>query len=156
MNELEKKVDALIRLCLADDGDDARAARKELECFAKQHRSVGGVSLRLQICRVLRELGVPEHLIGYEFLVDAVMLTVDKPDYLRHVTGALYPAVAKKHNCTDKQVERAMRHAIETAWNRCALEDIARYFGNTISPSRGKPVNSEFIARVANAVRMGE
>ena len=87
MNELEKKVDALIRLCLADDGDDARAARKELECCAKQHRSSGGVSLRLQICRVLRELGVPEHLIGYEFRVDAVMLTVDKPDYLRRVTG---------------------------------------------------------------------
>lgn len=156
MNELEKKVDALIRLCLADGGEDAAAARTELENCVKKQKPADGVSLRLQICRVLRELGVPEHLIGYEFLVDAVALTVDRPDYLRHVTGALYPTVAKKHDCTDKQVERAMRHAIETAWNRCALDDIARYFGNTISPSRGKPVNSEFIARVANAVRLGE
>lgn len=110
----------------------------------------------LKTRRILRELGVPEHLSGYGYLVDAVLLTIREPDYLRHVTGRLYPDVAKKHGSTGKRVERAMRHAIETAWCRCALDDIARYFGNTICPSRGKPVNSEFIARVSSAVCLGE
>ena len=75
------------------------------------------------------------------------------PSYLRRITTALYPDVAKKYRSTPSQTERAIRHAIETAWSRCDLDTLSYYFGNTVSPVKGKPVNSEFIACVSNAIR---
>lgn len=129
--------------------------REKKMSVAKAVRYDDTRDLQIRAGKVMRELGVPEHLSGYLYLLEAILLTLREPDYLRHITGRLYPEVAKMHGSTDKRVERAMRHAIETAWCRCSLDAVAHYFGNTISPSRGKPVNSEFIARVASAVRLG-
>lgn len=157
MNELEQKVNALISLCTARDAAAERSARQVLEALQKKgRRAEKNGSVQAQVRRVLRELGVPEHLTGHAYLLEAVTLVLQEPAYLRRVTAGLYPAVAKRFASTPARVERSMRHAIETAWSRCALDTLDRYFGNTVSPTRGKPVNSEFIARVSSAVRLGE
>lgn len=113
-----------------------------------------GRNVRIRNC--LRELGVPEHLIGYNYLLSAVELVARDPTLLRRMMSGLYPAVASIHDSTPQRTERAIRHAIETACVRCDPNVLTAYFGNTISPDKGKPVNSEFIARICNAVRQGE
>ena len=85
--------------------------------------------------------------------VQTPILTVSSPELIDRITGKLYPAVAQKFNTTPSRVERAIRHAIECAWARCDLGVISEYFGNTVSPTRCKPTNSEFIARLANIIR---
>ena len=153
MKELEQKVEMLIRLCTAEDEEAERTLKEELRSMPMQ--TEGEYDTRYRICQILRELGVPEHLTGYQYLVEAVELVVREPAYLRRITKGLYPDVAKKYHSTPTKTERAIRHAIETAWTRCDLDTLSDYFGNTICPIRGKPINSEFIARVANAVRQG-
>ena len=153
MKELQKKVEMLIRLCTAENESEERMIKEQLRCLPLITEEEYDISHR--ICQILRELGVPEHLTGYLYLVEAVELVVREPAYLRRITAGLYPDVAKKYHSTPTKTERAIRHAIETAWSRCDLDTLNYYFGNTVSPLRGKPVNSEFIARVSNAVRQG-
>ena len=112
-----------------------------------------GNDLYDRTCVVLRRLGVPAHLRGHAYLAEAVMLALRQPDCLRHMTGELYPAVARKYHTTPAGTERAMRHAVETAWLRGDPQMLDAYFGNSVSPQRGKPVKSEFIAQVSGAVR---
>lgn len=151
MKNMEKKIEALVRLCTAESASEEYAMKellRSLKCDGEE-----APDLNIRICRVLRLLGVPEHLSGHLYLQEAVELVMREPSYLRHVTTALYPDVARKYQSSPGRVERCIRHAIETAWSRCDLDTLSEYFGNTISPVRGKPVNSEFIARVASAVR---
>ena len=107
-----------------------------------------------KIILTLRELGVPAHLEGYEYLKDAFQICLDDAKAIRSVTKNIYPQIAKSFETTPRRVERAIRHAIEVAWDRGDLEVFARFFGNSISPDRGKPTNSEFIATVVEAIRM--
>lgn len=151
MRYLSKKVEMLIRLCTAEDEATENALKEELRGFVLPEKKEP--TLQVRICRVLRDLGVPEHLSGYLYLVEAIELVIMDPSYLRRITTALYPDVAKKYRSTPSQTERAIRHAIETAWSRCDLDTLSYYFGNTVSPVKGKPVNSEFIACVSNAIR---
>ena len=109
-------------------------------------------NLRSATGGLLRELGVPEHLNGYTYLLEAVELASADPSVLRKMTTALYPSVARKYSTTPAASERAIRLAIENAWLRCDPEIQRFYFGNTISPEKGKPSNSEFITRVLSAV----
>ena len=102
---------------------------------------------------LLIELGVPEHIKGSKYLRKAILAVTENEDLLNAVTCELYPIVAEAYSSTASKVERAIRHAVEAAWDRGDLDVMARYFGNTISPSKGKPTNSEFIARCANIVR---
>lgn len=153
MRNLEKKVEMLIRLCTAEDEASECALKEELRDFAPPEKEEP--TLQVRICRVLRDLGVPEHLSGYLYLVEAVEMVILEPSYLRRITTGLYPDIAKKYQSSPGRTERAIRHAIETAWSRCDLDTLSYYFGNTVSPVKGKPVNSEFIARVSNAVRQG-
>lgn len=104
-------------------------------------------------CAVLREVGVPAHLKGHAYLAEAVMLALQHPDYLRHMMDRLYPAVARKYHTTPASVERAMRHAVETAWLRADPDILTSFFGNTVSPRKGKPVNAEFIAQISGFLR---
>ncbi len=106
--------------------------------------------------KILRELGIPEHLTGYTYLREAVELAVHDPVLPRYMMKRLYPAVAGKFHSTPQRAERAMRHAIETAWARGDPESLWTFFGNSVNPVRGKPANSEFIARIASAVRQEE
>lgn len=109
--------------------------------------------LERAVGNVLRELGIPAHLKGYRYLNTGIRLIVDKPDLIYAVTTKLYPNVAGVHGTTKSRVERAMRHAIETAWLRGDADVHARYFGNTVSYDKGKPTNVEFLAVVSDEVR---
>ncbi|MBQ8510474.1 MAG: sporulation initiation factor Spo0A C-terminal domain-containing protein [Clostridia bacterium] len=111
--------------------------------------------LETQITRILHNVGIPAHIKGYTYLRCAIKLTVEDPEIINFVTKSLYPSVAKRFSTTTSRVERAIRHAIEVAWDRGDLEILNDYFGYTISRQRGKPTNSEFIAMIADKLRLG-
>lgn len=106
------------------------------------------------ISRIMREIGVPAHIKGYQYLREAILLAVHDPDLMHAVTKVLYPTVAKTYKTTSSRVERAIRHAIEVAWDRGDVDVLASYFGYTIQNSRGKPTNSEFIAMISDKLRL--
>lgn len=111
------------------------------------------ISANLWLC-LIHEVGVPAHIKGYQYLRDAITLVVNNMDYLSAVTKELYPAIAKMNNTTPSRVERAIRHAIEIAWNRGKLETLDSLFGYTVKTDKGKPTNSEFIAIIADKLRL--
>jgi len=111
-------------------------------------------SIEIEITNIIHEIGVPAHIKGYFYLREAIGMVVKNVDLLGAVTKELYPTIAKKYNTTPSRVERAIRHAIEIAWNRGCLETINNLFGYTIHSQKGKPTNSEFIAMVADKLRM--
>jgi len=113
-------------------------------------------SLEVDITRVIHQMGVPAHVKGYQYLRDAIMLVCEEVNLMGAVTKELYPMIAEKYNTTASRVERAIRHAIELAWDRGNVDLMNRYFGYTINIERGKPTNSEFIAMIADKMRMGE
>lgn len=108
-----------------------------------------------KVTSVMHELGIPAHIKGYLYLRDAILMVIDRVELLSRITKELYPSIATKHLTTPSRVERAIRHAIEVAWDRGNMEFIQRVFGHTISQEKGKPTNSEFIAMVADRLRLG-
>lgn len=110
--------------------------------------------LVLQITSIIHEIGVPAHIKGYQYLRKAIEIAVEDADSINAVTKVLYPEVAKEFDTTASRVERAIRHAIEVGWDRGDLETLQGYFGYTVSNAKGKPTNSEFIAMVADKLRM--
>ena len=116
------------------------------------HTSVD--SDELTVTEILHQIGVPAHIKGYQFLRDAILLTMNEPEYINAVTKRLYPEIAKKNGTTASRVERAIRHAIEVAWDRGDVDTLNSYFGYTIHNLRGKPTNSEFIAMIADKIRL--
>ena len=106
--------------------------------------------LESRITEILHEIGVPAHIKGYQYLREAIMLTVEDMDVINAVTKVLYPEVARKFGTTPSRVERAIRHAIEVAWDRGDVETLQRFFGYTVSGIKGKPTNSVFIAMIAD------
>lgn len=111
-------------------------------------------SLEMQVTDIIHQIGVPAHIKGYQYLRDAILLAIDDEQIINAVTKRLYPAVAKKHGTTSSRVERAIRHAIEVAWDRGDVEVLNAYFGYTIHNERGKPTNSEFIAMISDKFRL--
>ena len=111
-------------------------------------------NLEHDVTRLLHEIGIPAHIKGYQYLRDAIEISVEEEEMLISVTKVLYPAIAKRHNTTSSRVERAIRHAIEVAWSRGRLDTIHDIFGYTVSNGKGKPTNSEFIALVADTIRL--
>jgi len=116
---------------------------------SKQTRSLESV-----VTEVIHEIGVPAHIKGYQYLREAIILTVNDMEIINAVTKVLYPEVAKKFNTTASRVERAIRHAIEVAWDRGDLEVLQKFFGYTVSNIKGKPTNSEFIAMIADRISL--
>ena len=110
--------------------------------------------IEVEVTRIIHEVGIPAHVKGYQYLREAIMLVADDMNYLGAVTKELYPAIAGKYDTTANRVERAIRHAIELAWDRGNFEKINRFFGYTVSSDRGKPTNSEFIAIIADKLRL--
>jgi two-component system response regulator (stage 0 sporulation protein A) len=110
--------------------------------------------LEVEVTKIIHEIGVPAHVKGYQYLRDAIMLVVDEINYLGAVTKELYPTIAQKYDTTPSRVERAIRHAIELAWDRGDYDKINNFFGYTISGEKGKPTNSEFIAIIADKLRL--
>lgn len=110
--------------------------------------------LEIDITNIIHEVGVPAHIKGYQYLRHAITMVVEDMDLLSAVTKELYPAIAKKNNTTPSRVERAIRHAIEVAWNRGKIETLNSLFGYTVHNDKGKPTNSEFIAIIADKLRL--
>lgn len=112
------------------------------------------VNLEARVTDMIHEIGIPAHIKGYHYLRDAILMAVEDMDVLNAITKVLYPTVAKLHQTTASRVERAIRHAIEVAWSRGKLDTLDELFGYTVSNGKGKPTNSEFIALIADTIRL--
>ena len=110
--------------------------------------------IEIEVTNIMHDIGVPAHIKGYQYLRDAIMMVVEDLDIINSITKQLYPTIAKDYNTTPSRVERAIRHAIEVAWGRGRIDAINAIFGYTISVGKGKPTNSEFIAMVADKLRL--
>lgn len=111
-------------------------------------------SLEVTVSEIMHQIGVPAHIKGYQYLREAIILAVNDDEIMNSVTKLLYPTVAKTYKTTASRVERAIRHAIEVAWDRGDVDVLSSYFGYTIQNSRGKPTNSEFIAMISDKLRL--
>lgn len=112
------------------------------------------VNLESDITGIIHDIGIPAHIKGYQYLRDAIMMSVKDMDMLNCITKVLYPSIAKKYQTTSSRVERAIRHAIEVAFSRGRVDMIDELFGYTVSNGKGKPTNSEFIALIADRIRL--
>lgn len=139
INELAKKF-----VSISKEKDNAINSVSRIDAFG----------LELKVTEILHEIGVPAHIKGYHYLRDSIIMSVEKPEIINAVTKQLYPSVAKKYETTSSRVERAIRHAIEVAWDRGDVEVLNSYFGYTIHNDRGKPTNSEFIAMISDKMRL--
>ncbi|MBP3939825.1 MAG: sporulation transcription factor Spo0A [Clostridia bacterium] len=110
--------------------------------------------IEVTVSEIMHQIGVPAHIKGYTYLREAIILSVNNAEMMGSVTKLLYPTVAKTYKTTSSRVERAIRHAIEVAWDRGDVDVLSSYFGYTIQSSRGKPTNSEFIAMIADKLRL--
>ena len=111
-------------------------------------------NLESMVTDIIHEIGVPAHIKGYQYLREAIILTINDMEIINAVTKVLYPEVARKFNTTPSRVERAIRHAIEVAWDRGDIEVLQKFFGYTVSNIKGKPTNSEFIAMIADSLTL--
>ena len=139
---------------------------EHIDSFLKarnEHRAVAASAIKTvdtvpdiesQVTQIIHQIGVPAHIKGYQYLRTAILLTISDSDVINSVTKVLYPSVAKKYSTTTSRVERAIRHAIEVAWDRGDVDTLNSYFGYTIQNTRGKPTNSEFIAMIADNLRL--
>lgn len=117
-------------------------------------KSGEAVALEVRVTEVIHQIGVPAHIKGYQYLREAIMMAVEDMDAVSAITKVLYPSIAKKFRTTSSRVERAIRHAIEVAWDRGDIETLQSYFGYTVSGVKGKPTNSEFISMIADRLRL--
>ena len=111
-------------------------------------------NLETDVTNIIHEIGVPAHIKGYQYLRDAIMMSVNDVEMLNSITKQLYPSIAKEHKTTPSRVERAIRHAIEVAWSRGKMDTIDELFGYTVSNGKGKPTNSEFVALITDKIRL--
>ncbi len=112
------------------------------------------VALEMRVTGIIHDIGVPAHIKGYQYLREAIIMTVQDMDTINAITKVLYPTVAKRYKTTSSRVERAIRHAIEVAWDRGDVEVLNSFFGYTVSNVKGKPTNSEFISMIADRIRL--
>ena len=128
--------------------------KNEISPVVVKDNVVTDPELELMVTEIIHQIGVPAHIKGYHYLREAIILSVKNSDIINSVTKLLYPTVAKTYNTTSSRVERAIRHAIEVAWDRGDIDVLNSYFGNTIQNDRGKPTNSEFIAMISDKLRL--
>ena len=117
-------------------------------------RHTGKQNIETMVTNIIHEIGVPAHIKGYQYLREAIIIAVEDMDVINAITKILYPQVAKTFQTTPSRVERAIRHAIEVAWDRGDLDTLQRFFGYTVSNTKGKPTNSEFIALIADKLQL--
>lgn len=151
MTKLEKTVEALRRCIPAAEFEMALAEVEKAEAPAAHSRDT--VIVEGMVHDLLAELGTPAHLTGYRCLVTALLVIVDDPGIIDNITQGLYPMLAAMHDTTPSRVERALRHLIEVTWARGDWGVLNHYFGNTVNAEKGKPTNSEFLARVGIIIR---
>ncbi len=128
--------------------------RNEIAPVVVKDNVVTDPELELMVTEIIHQIGVPAHIKGYHYLREAITLSVKNSEIINSVTKLLYPTIAKKYSTTSSRVERAIRHAIEVAWDRGDIDVLNSYFGYTIQNDRGKPTNSEFIAMISDKLRL--
>ena len=128
--------------------------KNEISPVVVKDNVVTDPELELMVTEIIHQIGVPAHIKGYHYLREAIILSVKNSDIINSVPKLLYPTVAKTYNTTSSRVERAIRHAIEVAWDRGDIDVLNSYFGYTIQNDRGKPTNSEFIAMISDKLRL--
>lgn len=126
----------------------------EQNFYKKNYEALSQKNTELQVTEILHQIGVPAHIKGYHYLRASIIMSIENPNIINAVTKQLYPSVAKEFSATPSRVERAIRHAIEVAWDRGDIDVLNSYFGYTIHTSRGKPTNSEFIAMISDKLRL--
>lgn len=138
--------------------DPAAMAQRILSLYGERPEgsvaAPAGRNLELEVTEIIHQIGVPAHIKGYQYLRDAILMAIEDGEIINAITKRLYPAVAKRHGTTSSRVERAIRHAIEVAWDRGDVDVLTAYFGYTIQSERGKPTNSEFIAMISDKFRL--
>lgn len=122
--------------------------------FQSRDAHLNTADLEVLVSEIMHQIGVPAHIKGYQYLREAIILSINDTEMMNSVTKVLYPTVAKRFSTTSSRVERAIRHAIEVAWDRGDVDVLSSYFGYTIQNSRGKPTNSEFIAMISDKLRL--
>ncbi len=135
---------------LVDRLDELRGDRQNLAL----RKPATQQSIEALVTGIIHEIGVPAHIKGYQYLREAIIIAVNDMDVINAITKVLYPRVAKAFQTTPSRVERAIRHAIEVAWDRGDLDTLQRFFGYTVSNTKGKPTNSEFIALIADRLQL--
>ena len=156
---LMEATDAGADICLLKPFSDAslldhtEALIKSRESKKDEH-TAARPDVEAQVTKIIHQIGVPAHIKGYQYLRSAILMAIDDNEIINSVTKVLYPSVAKKYKTTTSRVERAIRHAIEVAWDRGDVDTLNSYFGYTIQNTRGKPTNSEFIAMIADNLRL--
>ncbi|HEX9059292.1 MAG TPA: sporulation transcription factor Spo0A [Clostridia bacterium] len=118
------------------------------------HHHITAKNVEAEVTSIMHEIGVPAHIKGYQYLRDAILMVIKDLDVINSITKQLYPTIAREYNTTPSRVERAIRHAIEVAWSRGQVDAIDSLFGYTVNLGKGKPTNSEFIAMVADKLRL--
>ena len=129
-------------------------AQNRIRGFLSSTEDMQAPDIETQVTKIIHQIGVPAHIKGYQYLRTAILMTVKDSEIINSVTKILYPSVAKQYQTTTARVERAIRHAIEVAWDRGDVDTLNSYFGYTIQQGRGKPTNSEFIAMIADNLRL--
>ncbi|MBQ0038270.1 MAG: sporulation transcription factor Spo0A [Clostridiales bacterium] len=134
--------------------EDSLLEHMRQACRTEEQEDDFSKTLEAMVTEVIHEIGVPAHIKGYQYLREAIMIAVEDMEVINAVTKVLYPEVAKRFSTTPSRVERAIRHAIEVAWDRGDLETLQDYFGYTVNSAKGKPTNSEFIAMIADRLSL--
>lgn len=148
----EAVVDKVRRLGMGTDAKElSLAGVRKVKPYVNREEYIAQ-NLEHDVTQMLHEIGIPAHIKGYQYLRDAIALSVEDQEMMGSVTKILYPAIAKRNQTTASRVERAIRHAIEVAWGRGKMETIDEVFGYTVSTAKGKPTNSEFIALIADKI----
>lgn len=142
------------RILITVPSGDKGAEQVEIANTAEDMPETEGRDLEKDVTDMIHEIGVPAHIKGYQYLREAIMMSVEDVEMLGSITKILYPTIAKKYQTTPSRVERAIRHAIEVAWSRGRMETLDALFGYTINTGKGKPTNSEFIALIADKIRL--
>ncbi|ONI48330.1 sporulation transcription factor Spo0A [Candidatus Epulonipiscioides saccharophilum] len=120
----------------------------------EEKERISKFTLETEVTSIIHEIGIPAHIKGYQYLRDAIIMAINDMDILNSITKQLYPSIAKRYNTTPSRVERAIRHAIEVAWSRGKMETLEKLFGYTVNNGKGKPTNSEFVALIADKLRL--
>lgn len=133
----------------------AKQKKQQRECMtSEQKQFLMDSTLENDVTKMIRGIGIPAHIKGYQYIREGIIMSVKDPEILNYITKFLYPAIAKQYHTTTSSVERAIRHAIEVAWNRGKLEAMENLFGYSVNSGKGKPTNSEFIALIADKFRL--
>ncbi|MCD8103718.1 MAG: sporulation transcription factor Spo0A [Lachnospiraceae bacterium] len=147
----ETVVNRIKRVRLRSEREPVRAKKESID---ENPEELQAYNLESDVTNMIHEVGVPAHIKGYQYLRDAIMMSVQDDQMQNSITKILYPSIAKKHQTTPSRVERAIRHAIEVAWSRGKMDTIEELFGYTVSNGKGKPTNSEFIALITDKIRL--